>query len=85
MIDENGIKLTDKEILKGALDHMAEALCHLFETDHPIFQSIAFMLDSTIKLGTVILNDGSILDASSNWEKYESELYEKRKIMKVIK
>lgn len=85
MFDENGIKLTDKEILKGALDHMGEALCHLFETEEPIFQSVAFMLDSAIKLGTVIFNDGSILDASSNWEEYESELYEKRQLMRIIK
>lgn len=85
MRDENGVTLTDKEILKEALNHMSEALCFLFETENELCQSIAFMLDSTIKLGTVIYNDGCILDASANWEAYERELYYKFHKLKCIK
>jgi len=84
MIDENGKKLEDKEILKGALDHMAEALGHLFETKSTLCQSLAFSLDSLIKLGTVIYHDDDILNASCNWEKYEDELYNKKRL-KLVK
>lgn len=84
-MNEFDMKLQDKENLKHALDHMAEALCGLFETFDPKYQAVAFMLDSTIKLGTVILHEGSILDASANWEEYEQELYEKHNRLKVIK
>lgn len=86
MQNENGTILTDKELLREALDHMAEALCFLFETEDPLYHSLAFMCDSTIKLGTVILNDGDrILDAGANWEGYEAELYERFNKLRVIK
>lgn len=85
MQDENGMILSDKDLLKEALGHMSEALCFLFETNDPLYQSVAFSLDSAIKLGTVVLHDGSILDASASWQDFEDELYEKHNRLKVIK
>ncbi len=86
MRDENGIELSDREVLHEALNHMADALAFLFETDDPLYKSLAFMLDSVIKLGTVIYNDPDrILDATAVWQSYEDELYHRHNSLKVIK
>ena len=84
MIDENGNEMSDKEILKSALDHLAEACCFLYEIEDESFHSLGFMVDSCLKLGTVLLNDGNVLNAAADYSAYEQELFEKNKL-RVIK
>lgn len=81
MMDE----LSDQELLEISMEHLAESLCALYETQGKEYQALAFMVDSCVKLGTVLKNGDRILDASSNWEEYERECYEKHKKLKVIK
>lgn len=71
MKHKNGEKLSDDELIKTALDHMAEALCFLFETQDREGQALAFMLDSAIKYGTVVLAGGDVLDASADFTRWE--------------
>ena len=90
MKDENGKDLTDKEVLKYALDDLGNACCSLYELEDEMYHSLAFMVDSCLKLGTVLINGDNILSASADYTNYEHERYqkfleEKKKHLKVVK
>lgn len=90
MFDENGKVMSEKEILKASLDHIAEAAGFLFECESIELKSLAFHVDSILKLGTVLVNDDCPLDAACDYTKYENEKYQeflekKKSHLKVIK
>lgn len=87
MIDDDTI-LTDKEIMKEALDHLSEACCFLFELQTTEGESLAFMVDSCLKLGQILYHEDSPLEAACDYASYEEELYQrhlKEKKLKLIK
>ena len=78
MNDENGNKVSEKEIIKVSLDMLAEACCLLFETESPEGHALAFMVDSAMKYGQVIYRDDNVLSAAADYTGYESRLYEEK-------
>lgn len=86
MKDENGVVLSENEILKTALDHIAEACCFLFELESDRGQAVAWMADSLLKYGNVVYNDDCPIMASCDYQKYEERKYqEKVKKLKTVK
>jgi hypothetical protein len=76
-------ELSDNELLTIALGHIGESLCALYETKGKEYQALAFMVDSCVKLGTVLLNEDDILSASADYTAYENSLGKPN--LKVIK
>lgn len=72
----NGRTLSEKELIKEALDHISEACCFLFETDSPEGHALAFMCDSLLKYGTVIKNGDNPLAAAADYTEYENKKYQ---------
>ena len=66
MIDENGVKLSDDELIKNALDHLAEACAFLFETEDREGHALAFMVDSALKYGEVVRRGEDVLLATGS-------------------
>ncbi len=84
--DETGLEMTEKDILKEALELMSEVLGLLFETKTTAGNSAGFMADSLIKYLQVIYRDDDILLASADYTAYEEEVSaRKRKHLEVIK
>lgn len=77
MINENGKKMTEKEILKESLDLMANVLCLLFETKSHKSVAAAFMADSLIKYLQVIYRGDDVLRASADYTAYEEEVFQR--------
>ncbi len=75
--------LSEKETIKIALDHMAEALCFGYQLKTDEGKAFCFMLDSAIKYGAVIFNNGDVLEASADFTDYEGKVH--RKKLKVMK
>lgn len=75
MVDEEGNELSEKEILKTAMDHIAEACCFLFECDSPEIQVIGALADTLLKLGNVIMHDESPLTASVGYDEFAEQKY----------
>ena len=73
MQDENGKKVTEKEKLKYALDHLSESLCLLYETETDVGHALAFMVDSAVKYGQVVYRGDNVLSASADYTRYENE------------
>lgn len=85
MVDEDGIKLSDQEILESSLDHLAKALYFVYKLEDEYYHSFAFMVDSCMKLGAVLKNRDDILYASADYTAYEQEVYERKQRLKLIK
>ncbi len=86
MKDENGNDVSEKDTIKAALDHLAEACCFAFETETDTGHAFAFMIDSAIKYGQCILRDDDVLSASADYTAYENDIYlRKRKHLEIIK
>jgi hypothetical protein len=73
MINEHGKEMTEKEILKEALNLMGEVCCLLFETESDQAKASAFMADSLIKYLQVIVRDDDVLLAAADYSAYEEE------------
>lgn len=77
MKDEHGNKITEKELMQAALDHVAEALCLLYETETDTGHAAAFMCDSLVKYLQVVYRDHNVLSASADYTKYENLCYKR--------
>jgi hypothetical protein len=56
MRDENGIELSDEQLLKDGLDFLASACEHLFEIEgDDAITALAFMVDRAFEYGNAIL------------------------------
>jgi len=75
MKNENGIEMTEKEILKEALDLMSDVCCLLYETQSDKAVAAAFMADSLIKYLQVIYRDDDVLSAAADYTAYEENVY----------
>ncbi len=84
MRDENGNELSEQEIIKDALNHLAEGLCFAYELQSDEGRAFAFMLDSVVKYGQVIMRGDDVLLAAADYTGYEQEVSERNKL-KVIK
>jgi len=78
MIDENGIEMTEQDILQAAIELMGEVLCLLYETESPQGNAAGFMADSLTKYLQVIIRGDDVLSASADYTAYEEEVYRKR-------
>ncbi len=78
-------KPTEKELISYALDDLAEALAKGFELNSPEGKAFAFMIDSTLKYGQVIMRRDCPLYATSDYTAYEQEVYEKEKGSKIAR
>ncbi len=76
MTDENDKKLEEKELIKETLDNLANALCFVYETESNEGHALAFMVDSALKYGQVILRGHNVLSASADYTTYEQEVFE---------
>ena len=74
MQDEKGNTLTEKEIIKTALDHLSEACCFLFECESAEAQAAAFMADMALKYTNVIYNGDCPLEAACDFTAYEQSV-----------
>ena len=79
MKDENGNDVTDKELMKEALNHLANAICLLFEAESKELKQFCFVVDSALKLGQVIYRDDDPLDAACDYAEYENKVYLRNK------
>ena len=83
---QDGLKMTEKEILKEALELMSEVCGLLFETETLVGHSAGFMADALIKYLQVIYRDDDILLAAADYNAYEEEVYSRKKaILEVVK
>lgn len=77
MKNENGIEMSEKDILHETLGLMADVCSLLFETQSDKAVAAAFMADSLIKYLQVIYRDHDVLRAACDYEAYEHEVYVK--------
>lgn len=82
---DTGIDLTEKEIIKEAMNHLSEACCFLFEVESLEGRSLAFMADAVLKLAQVIYRDDDPLMAAADYTAYEEDHSFKGKHIRVIK
>lgn len=75
--------LSEQEIIKTALDHLAESLCWVYETKSPEGHALAFMVDSAVKYGQVIMRGDDVLLASADYTEYENEISRKHQESKL--
>jgi hypothetical protein len=79
----NGTEMTEKELIKEALNHISDACCFLFETDSSEGHALAFMCDSMLKYGQVIYNDDNPIDATSDFNAYEQRKFDAKHKSKI--
>jgi hypothetical protein len=79
---EKGREMTDKEIISVALEHLSEACCFLFETESSEGNALAFMVDSALKYGQVVIRDDDPLSAAADYTAYENKKYNEHKKLK---
>lgn len=85
---ETGLEMTEKEIIKEALDHLAEVCCLAFELESDEGHAFAWMVDSAIKYAQVIYRDDNVLRAACDYTAYEEEVCERHqeeKNLEVVK
>ena len=86
MIDENGIVLTEKEIIKDIMDMLSEALCPAYELESDDGYALAWMIDCALKYAQVIYRDDNVLSASADYTRYEENMANMKKLkLRVIK
>jgi hypothetical protein len=69
--------MSEKDILKEALELMADVCSLLFETESEVGKGAAFMADALLKYINVIHKDGDVLSAAADYQAYEERLSEK--------
>lgn len=79
MKNENGIEMTEKEIMKESLDLLGNVLFLLFETETEEGKAAAFMADSLVKYLTAIYHQGNVLSAAADYTEFENNLYKRKK------
>jgi hypothetical protein len=57
MLDENGVELSEEEIMKDGLNHLAEACCFFYELESEEGIAMAFMADSLYRYVQAISNN----------------------------
>ena len=78
--------MSDQQLMKMALDHLAEALAFLYEIETDVGIAAATMVDNSIKYLYPIYHGDDPRDSSSNFDSYEHSIYlRSRKHMKVVK
>lgn len=82
MKNENGEIANETDKIKWALDHLSEALCFLYETESDVGNALAFMVDSAVKYGQVVMRGHDVLFASSDYSAYEQKVFEEFKSSK---
>lgn len=75
MNDENGNVMSEKDIIREALDLMSDVLFLLYETESDNAKAACWMADSLSKFMTVLFNNGDVLLASADYSSYENKLY----------
>ncbi len=88
MQDEDGNIVSEKEILKVAMDHLSEACSFLFELESLEGECLGFMADSVLKLAQVLYLDDSPLSASTDFQRWEEKKYQeylKKRKLKLIR
>lgn len=57
MIDESGNKISDEDLMKMALEHLAEACCCLYEIESDTGIAAAFMADAALRYTQAVYHD----------------------------
>ena len=57
MLNVDGSEMSEKEILKCGLEHLADACAFLYEIEDDAVIALAYMVDSLLKCSNAILND----------------------------
>jgi len=70
--NEHGIEMTEKEIIKEAMNLLADVCCLLYETESPEAIAAAWMSDCLIKYLQVIHRGDNLLLASADYNEYEA-------------
>lgn len=76
MRDENGIEMTEDQLLEEALNLMSDVCCLLYETENETSHAAAFMADNLIKYLQVVRRGHNILSAAADYNAYEEEVYQ---------
>jgi len=79
MIDESGTTMTEKQMIKEAMELTADICSLLYETETGEAHAAAFMADNLLKYLQVIYRDDNVLDAAADYTAYEEERYLKTK------
>ena len=75
MKDENGIEMTEDQILEEACELMSEVCCLLYETTEEASHAAAFMADSCLKYLQAIKHGYNVLSAAADYSAFEEEVY----------
>lgn len=79
-------KLTEKELIFHALTDLSEAAAKGFELTTPEGKAFAFMIDTAMKYGQVVMRGDCPLHATCDYTAYEQEVsLREKKGMRVIK
>jgi len=57
MIDEKGVELSDRDLLRGGLELIADACCQLYEIESAEGHAVAYMADAVLRYGQAVYND----------------------------
>ncbi len=78
MKDENGVVMTEDQLLQEASHLMVEVCCLLFETEDEKSHAAAFMADSLLKYIYTIQNDENILSSAADYSAMEEKRYQEK-------
>lgn len=84
MKDHQGNELSELDIIKGALEHLAEAVGHLYETTSPEGHALAAMAEAALKYGTVISRGDDVLTAIADMTAYEAKVFEEKEASREV-
>ena len=77
MQNEHGTEMTEVEIIREAMNLLADVNCLLYETKSPEAIAAAWMADCLLKYLQVIHRGDDVLLASADYTSYESQIYKK--------
>lgn len=78
---------TEKELIKAASDHIAEACCFLFECESELGKTMAVLCDTMLKLAHINRYDDDLLIATTSYDEFEAEKYDeflKKRRLKLV-
>lgn len=75
MRDENGIEMTEEQILEEACELLSGACELLYETIEETSHAAAFMADSCLKYLQAVRRGYNVLSAAADYSAFEEEVY----------
>lgn len=76
MRDENGIEMTEEQLLEEACELLSGVCELLYETTEETSHAAAFMADACLKYLQAVRRGYNVLSAAADYQAFEEEVYE---------